>query len=64
MPYLKDLMERARGLAEGPTLGNLHPDARAQAIARAGIADAEAMALLPSAADVGPDGYVSQGNHD
>jgi len=34
---LEDILARQKALAEGPTLGNLHPDARAQAIARASI---------------------------
>jgi hypothetical protein len=43
MPFVKDILAEQKALAEGPTLGNLHPNARAQAIARAGIADAERM---------------------
>lgn len=61
MPYLHETLAKQKALAEGPTLGNLHPDARSQAIARAGIADAEAMRrrmeFLHSAASVDADGY-------
>lgn len=61
MPWLHETMAQQKALAEAPTLGNLHPDARAQAIARAGIADAEAMQkrmeFLHSAASVDADGY-------
>lgn len=61
MPYLKDQMAKSKALAEAPTLGNLHPDARAQAIARAGIVEAEAvrrrLQFLHSAAAVDADGY-------
>lgn len=35
MGYVHEAVARMRALAEAPTLGNLHPDARAQAIARA-----------------------------
>lgn len=43
MPYVNDILAEQQALAEAPTLGNLHPDARAQAIARAGRADADQM---------------------
>ena len=39
MPLLRDALAKSKALAESPTLGNLHPDARAQALARAGIAE-------------------------
>lgn len=61
MPYLHEQLAKQRALAEAPTLGNLHPDARAQAIARAGIAEAEAMRkrmdFLHSSSSVDRDGY-------
>lgn len=61
MPYLNDSLAKQKALAEGPTLGNLHPDARAQAIARAGLADAAAMdkrlSWLHSPAALNVDGY-------
>lgn len=61
MPYVHETLAKQKALAEAPTLGNLHPDARAQAIARAGIAEAEAMRkrmdFLHSAASVDADGY-------
>jgi len=40
MPFVKDILEKMKAFAEGPTLGNLHPDARSQAIIRAGLAQA------------------------
>lgn len=61
MPYLHESLARQKALAEAPTLGNLHPDARAQAIARAGIVEAEAMRkrmqFLHSSSSVDRDGY-------
>jgi hypothetical protein len=61
MPYLHESLAKSKALAEAPTLGNLHPDARAQALARAGIADAEAMRkrleFLHSPASSNVDGY-------
>lgn len=61
MPWLHETMAQQKALAEAPTLGNLHPDARDQAIARAGIAEAEAMRkrmdFLHRADSVDKDGY-------
>lgn len=61
MPWLKEEAAKQKALAEAPTLGNLHPDARAQAIARRGQAEAEAMAArlkwLHSPASNNVDGY-------
>jgi hypothetical protein len=34
MPYLRDELKKSEDLAAAPTLGNLHPDARMQAVAR------------------------------
>ena len=45
MSYLKDSIAKSHALSDAPTLGNLHPDARAQAISRASRED-EASARL------------------
>ncbi len=61
MPYLNESLAKSKALADAPTLGNLHPDARAQAIARASRADADRMAerlhWLHSPASNNVDGY-------
>jgi len=43
MAYLHERLAKQKALADAPTLGNLHPDARSQAIARAADAEAERM---------------------
>lgn len=63
MPYLHESLAKQRALAEAPTLGNLHPDARAQAIARAGIAEAEAMRETDVQPNLRPCYPMPEGNH-
>lgn len=51
MAYLHDILRKTEELANAPTLGNLHPDARAQAIARAAMAERSAAHPAPQAPD-------------
>jgi hypothetical protein len=62
MPYVNpNALAETEALANAPTLGNLHPRAREQAIARATLADFEAMRkrmeFLHSAESVDAEGY-------
>ncbi len=61
MPRLNESLEKSKALADAPTLGNLHPDSRTQAIARASQAEGERIAArlrwLHRVAACDVDGY-------
>jgi len=61
MPNVNEHIEKSKALADAPTLGNLHPNARAQAVSRASRSEVERMAerlrWLHSPASNNVDGY-------